>query len=364
MSINLTPYKSVQSNLFVKIYQDPAEVILKDAYDASYVNSPISFDPSSKFGTHCAALDSNAISVPYRPEMSWGTNPFTFEGWFKLLSTSGNRVFFDQRKIPGTTPTVSLYAFNGQLRYYSQGSIKITASTNLTAGQWYHIALCRSGTSTKLFINGVQTGSTYTDTTSYFANSSPLWIGRSPYVTSTEFSGYVDEVRISKSARYTSNFTVQTAPHDCDSDTLMLYHFDNNLFDDNTALESRSWLFSDRLYPTVIDGDTYLGIGKLMGITETASEIRASSGQLTITVSGIPNSSLTEVLNSKIKGCPVYVYRMLFDPVTQESLNIVGNPLMKYRGFINNFSLQEDYTIDSRSSTNTIVLTCSSAVDV
>jgi len=122
--------------------------------------------------------------------------------------------------------------------------------------------------------------------------------------------------------------------------------------------------FSDFKYPIEVNGEVYQALGGLMGITDTRSEIRASSGELTITISGIPNTSIYEIVNSRIKGSPVMVTRVLFDPATNQMLNIPGNPLAKYRGFVNNYSLQEDYDVRSRTSTNTIVLTCASAIDV
>lgn len=127
---------------------------------------------------------------------------------------------------------------------------------------------------------------------------------------------------------------------------------------------STKWCYSDSIYPYTLDGDTYIGLGKFAGITETSSEIKATSGQLTLTLSGIPNTSIYEILNSKIKGCPVRVTRVLFDPVTHQPLDIPGNPLARYRGFINNYSLSEDYNIGEKSATNTLVLVCASAIDV
>ena len=50
--------------------------------------------------------------------------------------------------------------------YFVDSSARITGSTP-TLGAWYHIALARSGTSTKLFVNGVQSGSTYSDSNNY-----------------------------------------------------------------------------------------------------------------------------------------------------------------------------------------------------
>lgn len=122
--------------------------------------------------------------------------------------------------------------------------------------------------------------------------------------------------------------------------------------------------FSDRQQAYTLDSDTYTGLGRLMGVTATSSELRSSSGDVTITISGIPNSSIYEIVNSRIKGCPVRITRVLFDPVSNTALEIEGNPLARFRGFVNNYSLQEDYDNATRTSTNTIVLVCASALDV
>lgn len=122
--------------------------------------------------------------------------------------------------------------------------------------------------------------------------------------------------------------------------------------------------FSDMLTPFTINSESYLGIGRLMSITSSSSELRVSGGELTITISGIPNTSIYEILNSKIKGCPVRIYRAFFDPSNGQLLSIAGNPLGRYRGFINNYSLQEEYDNSTRTASNTLSLVCASAVDV
>jgi hypothetical protein len=121
--------------------------------------------------------------------------------------------------------------------------------------------------------------------------------------------------------------------------------------------------FSDSNTSFVIDGETYTALGNLLSITNSSSELRVSSGELTITISGIPNSSIAEIVNSKIKGSPVTVFRALFDPTTGDTTDITG-PFGRYVGFVNNYSLQEEYDVDSRTATNTLVLICNSSVDV
>lgn len=122
--------------------------------------------------------------------------------------------------------------------------------------------------------------------------------------------------------------------------------------------------FSDLRTTFTINSEEYIGLGNLMNISNSTSELRPSSGELTIAISGIPNSSIAEIVNSRIKGCPVRIYRGLFDATTGTALPIANQVLARYRGFVNNYSLQEEYDINTRTSSNTILLICNSSVDV
>lgn len=116
--------------------------------------------------------------------------------------------------------------------------------------------------------------------------------------------------------------------------------------------------FSDYYRPITLDGELYTGIGNLMSITDSYSELKISQTEMTITISGIPDTSLTDFLNNKIKGSKITVKRAIFDPETGRLLNIAGNPTGKFQGLVNNYSFAE--TFDGQSATNTISLMCSS----
>ena len=122
--------------------------------------------------------------------------------------------------------------------------------------------------------------------------------------------------------------------------------------------------FSDNLTDTTIDGEEYLAMGNLMAVTSVNSELRVTGQEVTITVSGIPNTSIGELLYSKIKGSPVKIYRLFSDAVTGVPLDIFGNPMGRFQGIVSNLSLNEEYDVDTRTATNTLVLTCASVVDV
>ena len=122
--------------------------------------------------------------------------------------------------------------------------------------------------------------------------------------------------------------------------------------------------FSDFGRPYTINGESYAGLGRLMSVSTTASELRVSSYEVTVTLSGIPNTSIYEIVNSKIKGAPITIYRALFNANTQELLAVSGNPILRFKGIVNNYALNEDYNVDSKTSTNTLALVCTSDVDI
>jgi hypothetical protein len=130
--------------------------------------------------------------------------------------------------------------------------------------------------------------------------------------------------------------------------------------------ESKVLTFSDLNRNSTIEfeGDTYMGLGKLMGITAANSELQPSSSELSITLSGIAPNSIFEIVNSKIKGCPVWIYRAVFDPATNTLIQLPANPFERFRGFVNNYTLTEDYDVVSRRASNTLTLICKSNLDV
>jgi hypothetical protein len=112
---------------------------------------------------------------------------------------------------------------NSTLKYIVNNVTLISGAYTPAANTWAHIAVCRSGTSTRLFVNGVQVGTTITDTNVY--RTGIVHLG-STHRTGNPVVGYIDEVRVSKSARYTANFTPATSAFTNDSNTVLLLHFE------------------------------------------------------------------------------------------------------------------------------------------
>jgi hypothetical protein len=101
-----------------------------------------------------------------------------------------------------------------QINLYLNGSSFITGSLSASAvGRWMHIALVRSGSTIRIYENGTSVGS---GTSSYSVPASICYIGkqlpRSPTNYGHNLDGYIDDLKITKGARYTANFTPPTAP--------------------------------------------------------------------------------------------------------------------------------------------------------
>ena len=165
----------------------------------------------SKFGGSSMSFDGtgDCLFQPSNINYGYGTGDFTIEFWLYLNATTLQSIVNNLTAASGASVAPHIYYANASgIRYYVNSADRITGSA-LSTGVWYHIAVSRSGSSTKMFINGTQTGSTYTDTNNYGV-SNPLGVGdyAVPPSGSNTLNGYIDDLRITKGyARYTSNFT-------------------------------------------------------------------------------------------------------------------------------------------------------------
>ena len=87
-------------------------------------------------------------------------------------------------------------------------------AANITVSTQQHLAICRSGSNTRLFREGTQIGPTNTSWTGSFSmNIVGTYFFSGSRYGSLEYNGYIDELRAIKGrALYTANFTPPTGP--------------------------------------------------------------------------------------------------------------------------------------------------------
>lgn len=156
------------------------------------------------------------VSTPDSTALEFGSGDFTVEAWIYPTSNTGMRTIFSKTS-NGYSPLL-FTVNNGNLVYYmsSTGTGWNVASGvsagSVTLNAWNHIAISRSGTSVKPFVNGVA-GTSTTTSASLVDNTGPVRIGANYFTGTLEyFAGYMDEVRVTKMARYVSNYTPPASP--------------------------------------------------------------------------------------------------------------------------------------------------------
>lgn len=167
-----------------------------------------------KYGTGSMYFDGSGdyLLSNIGPQAEIGSGNFTIEGWVNASSWGFINHIIDFRPASTNGAYPQLY-IDSAGKFTFGNPANITGTTIISTGVWYHIAVCRSGTSTKMFVNGIQEGATYTDTTVYLVGASRPAIGSNGFtVGQTVWHGYIDDLRITKGiARYTANFTPPTA---------------------------------------------------------------------------------------------------------------------------------------------------------
>lgn len=134
----------------------------------------------------------------------------------------------------------------------SSGNLTLCSTSVITDGEWHHVALQRNrfdGTTYPdgyawLYVDGVleAQGTGPTGDLSYSNSATPsdsddpfLFLGAGKASSSPPFNGWLDEMRFSRSIRYTaSTITPPGPPFEADSYTIAMYRFDEG---------SGSWLF-------------------------------------------------------------------------------------------------------------------------
>ena len=81
-----------------------------------------------------------------------------------------------------------------------------------------------------MYINGTADATGTVSNSNNFSSTQPFWMGKAVDFGQLATNFYLDEVRLSNTARYTSNFNVSNAPHNAayanDGNTKLLIHGD------------------------------------------------------------------------------------------------------------------------------------------
>ena len=161
-----------------------------------------------------------------------GTGDFTVEAWYYRggLGTHDDAVgnIIVETGNQNGQNGIWLADAQGKLEgrvHYGSGSwnLDITSSSTMVSNRWYHVAMSRSGSTVRIFLDGAleASGSSSSDLTTDYSNEAYIG-GQGNSTGNRGIIGFISNARISNTALYTAAFTVPTTMLEKLSSTLLL----------------------------------------------------------------------------------------------------------------------------------------------
>ena len=193
----------------------------------------------SKFGGAALLCDGTGdyLTVPDHANFNFGTGNFTWDFWVRFASLSNEDGLIGisnsasgQDTANMTTlrldPSAGSTNINFRVDEASSTLIDFNGAHGMVADTWYHVALVRgwggNANDWAITINGSSVATTTVSMT--MPNfTSVVRIGDDPRSGNSPLNGWLDEVRVSNVARWTTNFTPPTEAYSRPSGGLVLF---------------------------------------------------------------------------------------------------------------------------------------------
>ena len=120
------------------------------------------------------------------------------------------------------------------------------------------------------------------------------------------------------------------------------------------------YTFCNAPAPITIDGITFANLGALLNVGDVQRDIKATSDDMTIALTGIDPVNIGIILGAEIKGSVVEIWRGFFDSNNQIITTPTQQFFKRYQGIINSVSITEDFDTQNRIRVATCSISCSS----
>jgi len=249
----------------------------------SFLNDTLNTYKASFNGTN------QNLSIASNANLALGTGDFTIEMWVYLnyanaaaLPNAGG--IYDQRNGTNGVSVIQpcLELFSAGYVWYI-GAVNRIASGTTTIGyqRWQHVAVSRVSGTTRMFLDGIQVGSSYTDANNYPAGS--ITIGRINDGVSTVFlNAFISNLRVAKgtgTGLYSANFLPTRTPLTAITNTVLLTCNDSTIIDGSTGNGGVPFTITNvNSVTTSVNGLPYYAGGASGGVSNDSSGAGGAGG--------------------------------------------------------------------------------------
>jgi len=126
------------------------------------------------------------------------------------------------------------------------------------------------------------------------------------------------------------------------------------------TLPSQTYTFCNAAAPVTVNGITFTNLGSLLTVADIQRDIKATSNDMNISLTGIDSTNIAIVLGSEIKGSLVEIWRGFLDSNNQIILTPTQQFFKRYQGIVNSISISEQFDDENRIRTATCVISSAS----
>lgn len=120
------------------------------------------------------------------------------------------------------------------------------------------------------------------------------------------------------------------------------------------------YTFCNAASPVTVNGITFSNLGALLSVGDVQRDIKATSDDMTIALTGIDPTNVAIILSNEIKGSLVEIWRGFLDSNNQIITTPTTQFFKRYQGIISSVSINEDFNSQARTRVATCSIACSS----
>jgi len=110
-----------------------------------------------------------------------------------------------------------------------------------------------------------------------------------------------------------------------------------------------------------VNGITFAGMGSYVALSEIQSDMKATSTDLKLSITGLSLANVSQVLSANLKGSTLTVWRGFLDSNNQiQTISGTQQFFQRYQGIVNNLSITENFDEHLRERVATCVISSAS----